>query len=85
MKITCDQAKHVSSDVAKSIQAWYDTAAQHYRNECYYRGLVQEIGLIFGDEAYISDDGSRQQDVLCAKVPELVRRLMQEQVHDQSA
>lgn len=27
---------------------------------------------MLGEEAYISDDGSRQQDVLCAKVPELV-------------
>lgn len=38
----------------------------------YYRGLVQKIGLMFGEEALISDDGSVQDEVLCAKVPELV-------------
>jgi len=52
---------------------WCDTAAQHCRNEEYYRGLVVKIGELFGEAAYISDDGSRQEDVLCAKVPELVR------------
>lgn len=57
-------------------QAWYETAAQMHRNECYYRGLVVQIGKMLGDAAYISDDGSRQQDVLCAKVPELVRKLV---------
>lgn len=52
--------------------AWYDTAAQMSRNADYYRGLVVKIGKMFGKEAYISDDGSIQDDVLCAKVPELV-------------
>lgn len=52
--------------------AWYDTAAQMSRNSDYYRGLVVKIGKMFGEEAYISDDGSVQDDVLCAKVPELV-------------
>ena len=52
--------------------AWYDTAAQMSRNADYYRGLVVQIGKMFGAEAYISDDGSVQDDVLCAKVPELV-------------
>jgi hypothetical protein len=52
--------------------AWYDTAAQMSRNADYYRGLVVQIGQMFGAEAYISDDGSVQDDVLCAKVPEMV-------------
>lgn len=51
---------------------WKDTAAQMCSNMEYYRGLVEKIGNMLGEEAYISDDGSRQQDVLCAKVPELV-------------
>ncbi len=52
--------------------AWCETAAQHCRNEDYYRGLVQRIGAMFGEDAYRADDGSVMQDVLCAKVPEIV-------------
>jgi hypothetical protein len=52
---------------------WCDTAARHCRNEQYYRGLVIKIGEMLGREAYVSDDGSVQEDVLCAKVPALVR------------
>jgi hypothetical protein len=52
--------------------AWSETANRHCRNEDYYRGLVVAIGKLLGPEAYISDDGSVQQDVLCAKVPEIV-------------
>jgi hypothetical protein len=54
---------------------WMETARQHCRNEEYYRGLLDEIGEILGPEAFISDDGSIQQDVVRAKLPELVRRL----------
>lgn len=52
--------------------AWVESAAQFSRNEDYYRGLVQRIGIALGPEAYTADDGSISQDVLCAKVPELV-------------
>lgn len=66
-------AEAIGRPVSQLVRNWYDTAAQHCRNEDYYRGLVQEIGLMLGKEAFISDDGSVQQDVLCAKIPELVR------------
>lgn len=56
-------------------EGWKETAAQHLRNEDYYRGLVQEIGKHFGADSYTSDDGSIQQDILCAKVPDLVARM----------
>ena len=56
--------------------AWCDTAAQHLKNEDYYRGLVIKIGAMLGPDAYISDDGSVQDSVLCAKVPDLVARLV---------
>lgn len=55
--------------------AWKESAAQHCRNEQYYRDLVVRIGKLFGEQAYVSDDGSKQDDVLCAKVPELVEKL----------
>lgn len=55
---------------------WIETAAMFSRNEDYYRGLVDEIGELFGREAHIADDGSYSQDILRAKVPELVRALV---------
>jgi hypothetical protein len=51
---------------------WEDTAAQMCRNMEYYRGLVDQVGRLLGDAAYIADDGSRSDDILRAKVPELV-------------
>lgn len=53
---------------------WIDSAAMFQRNSDYYRGLVVEIGELFGEEAKTSDDGSVQDGVLCAKVPELVKK-----------
>ena len=58
--------------VAKRIANWMGTAAQNQRNTDYYRGLLVQCGEAIGSQAYISDDGSKQDDVLCAKVPELV-------------
>lgn len=55
--------------------AWMETAKQQLSNTNYYRGLVVNIGEMLGPSAYISDDGSVQEDVLCAKVPELVAEL----------
>ena len=69
-------AMAIHKPVSQLVKNWYDTAAQNQRNTDYYRGLVQEIGKIFGDAAYLSDGGSVQQDVLCAKVPELVKALL---------
>ena len=54
---------------------WEETAKRHYRNEEYYRGLLIKCGETIGAESYISDDGSIQEDVLCAKIPELVAGL----------
>jgi hypothetical protein len=54
---------------------WIETAQQHLRNEQYYRGLVDQCGKAIGKDAYTCDDGTTQQDVLCAKVPDLVRKL----------
>ncbi len=72
MEMDATLATAISQPVSRSLIAWYDTAAQHARNEEYYRGLLIKIGEILGPEAYISDDGSVQDHVLCAKVPDLV-------------
>ena len=58
--------------VARRISFWMDTAAQNQRNADYYRGLLVKCGEAIGDQAYIHDDGNRSEDVLCAKIPELV-------------
>lgn len=74
-------ATAIARAVSRVLRNWYDTAAQHCRNEEYYRGLVVEIGKMLGDDAFISDDGSVQKDVLCAKVPELVRARLGHQLN----
>jgi len=60
--------------VAQRIACWMDTAAQNQRNADYYRGLIVRCGEAIGNRAYIADDGSKSNDVLCAKVPELVEK-----------
>ena len=61
--------------VATRIAAWMETAAQNQRNTDYYRGLVVRCGEAIGKEAYIQDDGGVSEDVLCAKVPELIEKI----------
>lgn len=63
------------------IAAWMDTAAQHLRSEGYYRGLIQRCGKVFGITAYIQEDGGKSEDILCAKVPELVEQLQKRKDH----
>lgn len=57
---------------AQRISLWMQDAAQYHKNSEYYRGLLVKIGESIGDAAYTCDDGSRSEDVLCAKLPELV-------------
>ena len=73
---------HFAQSIATQIEreqhhtdAWFETAAQHHRNEEYYRGLCDQIGEAIGEDAYIQDDGGRSEEVLRAKLPELVRSL----------
>lgn len=61
--------------VAKRIAAWMESTAFHLTNEQYYRGLVVQIGDIIGPESKIANDGSVMEDVLCAKVPELIQKM----------
>lgn len=63
------------SETHRQLENWMETAKQYARGEEYYRGLLDEIGNIIGDEAFICDDGSRSDSVLRAKLPELVKKL----------
>ena len=56
----------------QAAKKWEEMANQAEQNADYYRSLVYQIGKHFGIEAYTSDDGSVQQNILCEKVPELV-------------
>lgn len=58
--------------VAKRIALWMETAAQNQGNTDYYRGLLERCGKAIGDRAFIADDGTRTEDVLCSKIPEII-------------
>lgn len=80
----CDEeTKHKEMDVvladavAKRIADWMETAAQNQRNTDYYRWLLIKCGESIGKEAYTQDDGGITTDVLCAKIPELVEKLVE--------
>ena len=63
----------VRADLAaseKAREAWTETARMHAKNEAYYRDLIVRT-LSGTPAAFVSDDGSVQQDVICAKLPEL--------------
>lgn len=65
----------LSSALRKAVM-WKDEAARQQRNVEYYRDTVVKIGELFGSLAYISDDGTVNDTVLCAKVPDLVKALI---------
>lgn len=70
-----------SPDYVATLRAerdgWQRTAAEFHRNAEFYRGIVTQIGAPFPD-AYVSDDGTVQEDVLALKVPEIVEQLRAE-------
>ncbi len=67
------------------IEGWKRTAAQALSGLELYQGLIREIGVTFGEEAYIALDGSKQDQVLALKVPELVAELRRQLVDARAA
>ena len=57
---------------------WNSTARDMANNCDFWRGLVLQIGEMFGVEARTADDGSVMEDVLALKGPELVASLRAE-------
>ena len=55
--------------------AWEDIAAQHLRNEVYYRGLLERCAAHLGPDVFVQDDGGVVDEPLVSKVPKLVERL----------
>lgn len=72
------EVQRLNDELDRSVKAWNETAAQAARDREYYRGLVIRIGNLFGEAAKTCDDGSKSEDVLVAKVPELVEELCKE-------
>lgn len=60
-------------EIQRQRNLWEEDARQYCINADYYRSIVVAIGEMLGQEAKLRDDGSTALDVLCAKVPELVR------------
>ena len=58
--------------VARRIASWMAAAAQSQRNVDYYRGLLERCGKAIGVRARTADDGTIMDDVLCAKIPEII-------------
>lgn len=57
---------------------WEVEAKRFHDGQEGFRAWLREVALMFGEQAYIADDGSRMDDVLIAKVPDMVRALMAE-------
>ena len=60
---------------AGKLRNWMEIASRNQMNTYYYRGLLEECGKAIGKEAYTQDDGGVCEDVLCAKIPEIVKRI----------
>ena len=67
-----DELQAECERLSREREAWQETARQNQRDADYYRNLVVMIGQQFGVAARTADDGTVMDDVLCAKVPELV-------------
>lgn len=67
---------HENRRLGQEVENWKETAAQFARNTEYYQGLLDNIAENFGIEAYISQDGSLQDEPLRAKMPDLVSQLL---------
>lgn len=73
-----EETRHIEMDknlveaVAKRIAVWMELVAQNSRDKDYYRGLLVKCGEAIGERAYIQDDGGKSEDVLYAKIPEII-------------
>mgnify|MGYP007100090303 CR=1 FL=1 len=54
---------------------WRETAANFHRGMAYYRDTLDSLAHLFGEAAYIADDGSRSDEPLRAKFTELGKQL----------
>ena len=57
---------------AKRIAICMSMAAQNQRNTDYYRCLLERCGRAIGDRAFITNNGNHSENVLYAKIPEII-------------
>lgn len=69
------QALQERDEAERQRESWIETARNYARGSDYYQGLLDQIGEMFGVTARTSDDGSVQDSVLRARLPELVAGL----------
>lgn len=74
-----DQSRYMgaSAILMKEMERknWEDTARQESENRDYYRGLLDECAEHLGDAVFIADDGSKMDEPIRAKIPDLVAAL----------
>lgn len=66
---------HQYNSAKKEVETWTETARVYATNEAYYKAMVDKLVPLLDDEVFVADDGSRSDEPLYAKVPELIDRL----------
>ena len=69
--------ERLAAAFARRLAGWIQRAADGWQGAEFYRGIIDQCGAAIGIEAYTSDDGSIQEDVLALKLPELVKKLVE--------
>lgn len=62
----------------RTLYVWLKDLHQANRDMEFYRGIVMQTGELLGAEAFTSSDGTVGDSVLALKVPELVKKLVEE-------
>jgi len=72
--------KEMDPDLAEAfaqiLDGWLDIARYYESGMELYRGLLDKCAEHLGEEAYMADDGSRMDDPIRLKIPELVGKLV---------
>jgi hypothetical protein len=77
-QIPNEVALNTWNDLMPQIQDWAEAAGTLSRSSDYYRNICIEIGELLGEEVYICDDGTKSEDVLVAKLVEVLKRKLNE-------
>lgn len=55
------------------LNGWVEYVKQSSDGIAYYRGVLEQIGLLLGDEVYVCDDGTISDSVLIAKLVDIIK------------
>ncbi len=76
LQVAITQLQNDRRSLIAQRDGWERTAAQHLKDYNDRTNVLTLIGELFGEEAFRCDDGSMSENVLLAKVPELVKKLV---------